>query len=68
MAVSFGAPAAGSAAAPQVTINVPAGSVVDHFSLFTSGGAYLCGGLLSASESYGSAGTYGLTPSLAATG
>src|SRR5215469_9625339 len=69
VAVSFGAPSSGTATAPQVTINVPAGSSgVDHFSLFTSGGAYLCGGPLSASESYGAAGTYGLTPSLAATG
>jgi hypothetical protein len=68
VAVAFPAPSGSPVTAPAVTINVPAGVTVDHFSLFSSGGAYLCGGPLSASETYGAAGTYALTPSLSATG
>jgi len=65
---AFPAPSGSPVTAPAVTINVPAGVTIDHFALFNSSGGYLCGGPLSSPESYGSAGTYQLTPSLAASG
>jgi hypothetical protein len=53
--------------APQVSISVPAGTV-GWFGTWTaaSGGTFIGGGPLSASETYAAPGSYGLTPSLQA--
>jgi hypothetical protein len=55
----------------QVTINVGASTAgVDYFGIWTaaSGGTYYGGGQLPASETYGEAGTYLLTPTIAGSG
>ena len=61
---------AGSATGNAVTINVPAGATISYFAVFAavSGGSYLFGAALASSETYGSAGTYTLTPTVTATG
>lgn len=51
----------------QVTLNVPAGTTITHFGIW-SGSTFLCGGPLSAPETFAAAGTYLLTPSLAGQG
>jgi hypothetical protein len=68
VAVTFGTPSGGSVTAGAVTLNVPASTTIGWFGLWNSGGGYLGGGPLSASESYGASGTYQLTPVLTATG
>jgi hypothetical protein len=57
-------------AGSQVTLNVPAGTTITHFGIWTlgSGGQYLGGGPLPNSEAYTGAGTYLLTPTLAGSG
>ncbi len=63
--------ASGSAqSGSQVTINVPAGTTITHFGIWTasSGGSYLGGAALPASEAYTGAGTYLLTPTVTGSG
>jgi hypothetical protein len=56
------ASASGGVAHPSAdyTLNVPAGSTVAYFGMWTSGDVWVGGGPLSASESYTGAGTYTL--------
>lgn len=67
---TWAAAAASSKTGSQVTINVPAGATVTHWAAWSasSGGTEYEGGALPASETYGGAGTYQLTPTLTATG
>lgn len=63
-AVAWGAAASGVATMTGTeTFDIPAGSTVSHFGLWTasSGGTFLGGGALSASEVYGAQGTYTLS-------
>jgi hypothetical protein len=64
--------AAGSAAkvGSQVTADIPAATTITHWGLWTasSGGTFYYGGPLSASESFGGAGTYLFTPTLTQAG
>lgn len=64
------AASASSKVGSQVTINVPAGATVTHWGVWTAStsGTEYESGALPAPETYGSAGTYLLTPTLAATG
>jgi hypothetical protein len=52
----------------QVTINVPASTTVAYWGIWTAvtAGTYVDGGALPSSETYGSAGTYLLTPTYTA--
>lgn len=70
VATTWGSAAASSKAGSQVTINVPAATTVTYWGVWTAGtaGTYYEGGALPASETYGGAGTYLLTPTLTATG
>ncbi len=54
----------------QKTINVPAGVTITHFGIWSavSGVTYQGGGVLPATEVYGSAGTYLITPTVAGSG
>lgn len=66
--VSWGTPSGGSVTAPQVSIDVPGGVTVHEWALYTAltGGTPFYSGNLPADETYGSAGTYLLTPTLTA--
>lgn len=69
-ATTWGAAAASSLTGSQVTLNVPAGTTIAYFGVWTavSGGTYLEGGPLSAQETFGGAGTYDFTPTLSGQG
>jgi hypothetical protein len=62
-------PTNGSITGSAATINVPAATTITHWGLWTTGtaGTVYYGGTLPASETFGTAGTYSLTPSLSAT-
>lgn len=51
-----------------VTIDVPSGTTITHWGLWdaATGGTFYFGGALPASETFGSNGTYSLTPTLSA--
>lgn len=70
VATTWGSASASSMAGSAVVINVPASTTITHWGVWTagSGGTFLQGGVLPASETYGGAGTYTLTPTLTATG
>lgn len=70
VATTWSAAASSSRAGSQVTINVPASTTITHFGIWSaaSSGTYKRGGPLSASETFGSAGTYALTPTLTGSG
>lgn len=70
VATTWPAPSASSMVGSQVTINVPAGVTIKFWGLWTlvSGGTFELGEALPANESFGGAGTYLFTPTLAATG
>lgn len=67
---TWGSATASSKAGSQVTFNVPASTTITHFGIWSAatGGTFLCGGQLSATEAYGSAGTYLFTPTLSGQG
>lgn len=67
---TFAAPAGSSSTGSAVTINVPAGTTIAFFGVWTleSGGVFLEGGPLSSSETFTGAGTYTLTPTLTGQG
>jgi hypothetical protein len=64
VATTWGAIAGGSTTGSQVTINVPAGVTITHWGIWdaASAGNYYDGGPLPSSQTYGTAGTYLLTP------
>lgn len=70
VATVWSAAAASARPGSAVTINVPAGVTITHFGVWSaaSSGTYKRGGILSASETFGSAGTYQLTPTLTGSG
>lgn len=67
---TWGAPATSASLGSQVTINVPASTTITHFGIWSAvtAGTYHGGAALPASETYGGAGTYLLTPTLAGSG
>lgn len=67
---TWGSAASASKAGSQITANIPASTTITHWGLWTasSGGTFHYGGALSASESFGGAGTYLFTPTLTASG
>lgn len=67
---TWGTPSASSVTGSQVTINVPASTTITHWAVWTasSSGTEYESGALPTSETYGSAGTYLLTPTLSASG
>lgn len=68
MATNWNTPAGAAVTGSSVTINVPAGETITHWGLWSAetGGDFIYGGLLPASESFGSNGTYSVTPTLTA--
>lgn len=64
-----GSPTGGSVTGSAVVINVPAGTTITYWGLWTAStsGTFYFGGILAASETFGAAGTYSLTPTLTAT-
>jgi hypothetical protein len=67
---TWGSASAASKAGSQITSNIPAATTITYWGLWTavSGGTFHYGGALSASESFGGAGTYLFTPTLTASG
>lgn len=67
---TWGSAAASAMTGSAVTINVPSGTTITHFGIWSasSAGTYKGGGALTASETFGSSGTYQLTPTLAGSG
>lgn len=65
---SWGAVASSAVTGSSVTIDVPSGTTITHWGLWSavSAGTFLYGGSLPAPESFGSNGTYSLTPTLSA--
>lgn len=70
VATTWGSASAASKAGSQVTVNIPASTTITFWGLWTagSGGTFHYGGALSASETFGGAGTYLFTPTLTASG
>jgi hypothetical protein len=67
---TWGTVTAGSVTAnTSVVINVPAGTTITYWGLWTAstGPTFYFGGILAASETFGAAGTYSLLPTLTAT-
>lgn len=70
VATTWAAASAGSRTGSQVTVNVPASTTITHFGIWdaATGGNYLGGGPLSASETFAAAGAAQVTPALTAQG
>lgn len=68
VATTWGSVTAGSVTGTAVVVNIPAGTTITHWGLWTAStsGTFYFGGALAASEVYGAAGTYTLTPTLTA--
>ena len=68
VATTWGAVSAGSSTGTQVTINVPGSTTISYWGIWTaaSSGTYVDGGILPAAQTYGSSGTYLLTPTYTA--
>ena len=68
VATTFAAAANGQKTGSQVTLNIPASTTITHWGLWSaaSAGTFICGGALSSSSTYSSAGTYNFTPTLTA--
>lgn len=66
---TWAAAANGSRAGSQVSAAIPAGTSLTYWGLWsaTTGGTFLYGGSLSATETFGSAGTMQFTPTIAVT-
>lgn len=65
---NWAAPASSAVTGGSVTLNVPSGKTITYWGLWSAitGGSFVYGGLLPAPESFGSNGTYSLTPTLTA--
>jgi hypothetical protein len=66
---NWAAPAGSQVTGTSVTLDVPAGITITHWGLWKEdgpGGTFLYGAPLPAPESFGSNGTYSVTPTLAA--
>lgn len=68
VATNWNTPANSSVTGSAVTLNVPSGTTITHWGLFSAAtsGSFVFGGPLPASETFGSNGTYSLTPTLSA--
>lgn len=68
-ATTWGAAANGVRAGSQVSAPISAGTTVTHWGVFSAatGGTFIFGGALGASETFGSAGTLQFTPTLTVT-
>lgn len=68
-ATTWGAASNGSRAGSQVSAPIPGGTTVTHWGIFSAatGGTFLFGAALTASETFGSAGTIQHTPTITAT-
>jgi hypothetical protein len=68
VATTWGSESGGVSLGSAVTINVPASTTIAYFGIWTAAtaGTYVDGGVLTSSETYGSAGTYVLTPTYTA--
>lgn len=68
VATTWGTVGGSAVTGSAVTLNIPAGVTITHWGLWTAGtaGTFYYGGALPASESFGSNGTYSLTPTLSA--
>lgn len=66
VATTWGSVTNGSVTGSAAQINVPAGTTITHWGVWTAGtgGTFYYGGTLTASETFGAAGTYSLTPTL----
>lgn len=68
VATTWGAAANSSATGSSVTLDVPSGTTISHWGLWSDDGlTFYYGGALPASETFGSNGTYSLTPTVSAT-
>jgi hypothetical protein len=69
VATTWGTVTSGSVTGSAAVINVPAGTTITYWGLWTAstGPTFYYGGTLTASDTFGSAGTYSLTPTLNAT-
>lgn len=67
-ATDWAAPANSQAVGTSVTINVPAGITIGWWGVWSAvtGGTFIYGAALPASETFGSNGTYSVTPTMAA--
>lgn len=70
VATTWAAASDSASTGSQVTLNVPASTTIAYFGIWTAGsaGTYGGGGPLSSSETYNSAGTYELTPTVSGSG
>lgn len=67
---TWGSASGGSVAGSQVTINVPAGTTITNFGIWSAptSGTYIGGGSLASSQAYTGAGQYAITVTQTATG
>lgn len=65
---NWAAPANSSVAGSSVTLDVPSGTTIGYWGVWDAltGGNFVYGGALPAAETFGSNGTYSLTPTLSA--
>ena len=66
-ATTWAAGSGGSKAGSQVTFDIPAGTTITHFGVWTSGGTFRYGAALTTSETFNGAGTYEFTPTFQVT-
>lgn len=68
-AVTWAAASGGSKTAGAMTFQIPAGTTITHFGLWSaaSGGTFVGGGALDAAQSYPTGGTYDFTPTVTST-
>lgn len=67
-ATTWGTVSGSAVTGSAITADVPAGTTITHWGLWSAltAGDFLYGGTLPASETFGSTGTYSLTPTLTA--
>lgn len=70
VATTWAAASAAAMAGSQVTINVPAGTTIAYWGIWSAstGGVWFDGGQLPAPQTYATAGTFNLTPTVTAAG
>lgn len=68
-ATTWAAASSGSRVGSQISASIPAGTTVTHWGIWSAStaGTFLYGGALSASETFGSAGTLQHTPTITVT-
>lgn len=68
VATTWNTPTGSSVVGSAVTINVPSGTTITYWGIWSAvtTGTFIYGGILPASETFGSNGTYTLTPTITA--